>query len=112
MRGLHRRDSNASGAVTSAPACLGVIAPVPRSTVAAIYLTAEQPAITCIWIHDAFGPGNAWQPLSDFTVTNAPQLCFRIFRVRQRRNAFIARGRPTLRRRRPGWNWAWPPKSL
>jgi hypothetical protein len=67
--------SNANGAVTSAPASLGVIAPVQRSTVAAIYLTAEIGNYLHLEYTDAFGPGNAWLPLSDFAVTNAPQLC-------------------------------------
>jgi hypothetical protein len=66
--------SNLNGAVTSAPARLAVIAPVPRSTVAALSLTAEIGNDLHLEYRDAFGPGNAWLPLSDFAVTSAPQL--------------------------------------
>jgi NHL repeat len=84
--------SNASGAVTSAPASLAVIAPVQRGTVATIYLAAEIGTSLHLEYTDAFGPGNTWRPLSDFAVTNAPQICLdlsgplaaqRFYRARQ-----------------------------
>jgi hypothetical protein len=65
-----------SGAtVDIAPASLSVIAPVQRSPVAAIYLAAEIGNYLHLEYLDAFGPGNAWRPLSDLAVTSAPQLC-------------------------------------
>ena len=47
-------------AVDIAPASLGVIAPVQRSTVAAIHLSAEIGNHLHLEYIDAFGPGNAW----------------------------------------------------
>ena len=57
---LARFRAPSGAAVDIAPASLGVIAPVQRSTVAAIHLSAGIGNHLHLEHIDAFGPGNAW----------------------------------------------------
>ena len=66
--------TNLSGAVTSAPAMLSVIPPVPRKTVPAIYLAGDAGSILHLDAAHALGSGAYWQPLGTVTLTNTPRV--------------------------------------
>jgi hypothetical protein len=68
--------TNPYGAVTSAPALLGVIAPVEWRIVPALNLTAAVGSFLRLDCADGFGPGAQWLSLSNVTIASMPQLCF------------------------------------
>jgi len=65
--------TNLFGAITSAPAMLNVIAPVPRRTVPAIRLTGDLGSVLHLSSADTLGPGAGWQVLDAVTLTATPQ---------------------------------------
>ncbi len=68
--------TNRYGAVTSDTATLSIIAPVPRRTVPALYLTGDVGSFLRLSYADTPGLGGAsWQALDALTLTNTPQLC-------------------------------------
>ena len=68
--------TNVAGAVTSAPALLGVIPAVPRRAVVALSVTGEVGSLLHLEYAAALGTGSAWQALDTLTLTNPPQLYF------------------------------------
>jgi uncharacterized repeat protein (TIGR03803 family) len=68
--------TNAAGAVTSAPANLGVISPVDRRNVPLITCAGEPSRIFNLeWCDDIQGV-SAWQPLTNFTLSVTNEFCF------------------------------------
>ena len=65
--------SNVFGAVTSSPALLSVIPPVPKTTVPAINLTGEAGSLLHLSCADTPGPGALWQELIPVTLTATQQ---------------------------------------
>jgi uncharacterized repeat protein (TIGR03803 family) len=68
--------SNARGAVTSNPAMLNIIAPVPRVTVPAITVTGDLGSFLHLSCAEIPGLGASWQELDTVTLTDTPQVCF------------------------------------
>ncbi len=61
------------GSVTSPPAALSVIAPVPRRTIPALHLTGGVGSLLHLDCADALAGGPSWQVLGSMTLTNPPQ---------------------------------------
>ena len=68
--------SNVWGAVTSAPAMLNVIAPVPRRTVPAVSLVAQPGSSVGLDCCDTPGSTAGWTTLATMTMSNASQFYF------------------------------------
>jgi hypothetical protein len=62
------------GSVTSAPATLSLIPPVPRRTVCALYLSGDLGSLLDLDYADSLAPTVSWQPLATVLLTNPPQL--------------------------------------
>ncbi len=67
---------NASGAVTSAPMTLNVIAPVAHSLVPGVTLMGQPGNPTGLDYRDNLGPTANWQTVATMTLSNAPQFYF------------------------------------
>jgi uncharacterized repeat protein (TIGR03803 family) len=65
--------TNGFGAVTSAPAMLNVILPVPKETVPAIRLTGDVGSYLHLSYADTPGLGPSWRELGAITLTTTPQ---------------------------------------
>ncbi len=65
--------SNVYGAVTSNPAMLSVIPPVPKTTVPAIKLVGDVGSFLHLSCASTLGPGAAWQELDAVTLTSTQQ---------------------------------------
>jgi hypothetical protein len=61
------------GSVTSAPAALSILTPVPRRTVPALYLTGDVGSFLHLDCADALTGGPSWQALGSLVLTNPPQ---------------------------------------
>ena len=61
-------------ALTSSPAMLSVIPPVPRRTAPAVNLTGEVGSFLHLSYANTLGPGPYWQALDVVTLTQTPQL--------------------------------------
>lgn len=68
--------TNAAGAVTSPPALLSVIAPVPRRTVAALTLTGQTESLLNLDARTTLDSSANWETVDIVSLTNAPQLYF------------------------------------
>jgi hypothetical protein len=66
--------TNVFGSVTSAPATLSVIAPVPRRTVPMLNLTGDVGSLLHLECADTLAGGPSWQALDTLTLTSSPQL--------------------------------------
>jgi hypothetical protein len=65
--------TNFFGAVTSNPAMLAVIPPVPRKTVPAVRLTGDMGSFLHLSYADSLGPSADWQELDAVTLTSTQQ---------------------------------------
>ena len=68
--------SNIAGAITSAPALLGVIPPVERRLVPGINLTDQPGSVLYLEYAADVVPGPRWLPLATVPLTNASQFYF------------------------------------
>ena len=67
---------NAGGTVTSTPAVLNVITPVPRRPVPAVTLTAKPGTTLGLDCLDAAGPAANWTTMATITMSNSTQFYF------------------------------------
>jgi hypothetical protein len=68
--------TNVFGAVTSAPAALQVIPPVPRTRVPGVNLMAQAGNFLGLDYRDNLGPSANWQTMATMTLSNASQFYF------------------------------------
>jgi hypothetical protein len=67
--------SNATGAITSAPAMLNVIAPVERRPVPGIKLTGEAGSLLNVDYANSLSPSPNWTTLGSVSLTSTSQFC-------------------------------------
>jgi hypothetical protein len=67
---------NDAGAVTSSPAMLNVIAPVPRRLVPGVTLMGQPGNPTGLDYRDILGPTANWQTMATIALSNAPEFYF------------------------------------
>jgi hypothetical protein len=77
--------TNTFGAVTSAPAQLNIIAPVPRRTFPALLLKGQPGAKVRIDFQNQLGTDSNWTQLATFTLTNESQFFFDVAKPRSQR---------------------------
>ena len=68
--------TNVFGAVTSAPVTLNVIAPVTRTRVPGVNLTAQAGNFLGLDYRDDLGPAGNWETMATLTLSNASQFYF------------------------------------
>ena len=68
--------SNIAGSVTSTPAILGVIPPVERRPVPAIYLMGEAGSLITLDYTSELGSAPNWSPLDTINLTNTSAIYF------------------------------------
>jgi hypothetical protein len=89
---------NATGAVTSAPAALNVIAPVPRQWVPALNLLGQAGDSVALDYRQDLGTAAAWAPLGTVGLTNASQVYVDLSAAGSKQRFYRARegGTPTV----------------
>jgi hypothetical protein len=68
--------TNVTGAVTSSPAMLQVVAPLPRQLLPSLRMTGEPASLVNVDYTDAISPAASWAPLGSISLTNAPNYYF------------------------------------